>query len=215
MTFNPKSGYYEAYADFRKGDSFKISQMGWKNVLEFRHLEYREGMIPENDNVGGCNIRIGEDGCYLVQTDKKIIRCRRTGNITRVPWRIAGKLTHYPDNDWARGTAEQYMKIARSPLQKEYPAELYDCYATDTLTLEKGDELKLCIIGTDGKWTLSACARHLKAPSPQQTDFTGGDDICGANIKVTNSGKYTLLLHIAKGSHTIDDALSVTWVKNK
>jgi hypothetical protein len=106
------------------------------------------------------------------------------------------------------------MKIASSPLQREYPSKLYDCYATDTLTLEAGYELKLCVVGDNGEWTVSACARHLSPPSAAQSDFTAGDDICGANIKVINSGKYTLLLHIAKNAHSIQNALSVTWIKH-
>jgi len=210
MSYNEQTKNHEAFVSFKKGDSFKISKKHWQNTLEFKHLLHQGDVAePENDFVGGCNIRVTQDGIYHIFTNGKNISCSRTGPALHSMWQISGCFAACPHKAWVCDDADSFLKTAASPLPDAYPDALFDCY-TKTLDLNAGDQFKICVVDDSGQWVRSADARHIQNT---QYDFGFGDDICGPNILANNSGRYTFYLLVEKEPSDILAKLVLIWKK--
>lgn len=105
------------------------------------------------------------------------------------PWMIAGSLRAYPDNLWGKVWPQDDYYL--TPVEGEFNTFeiVVDLFA--------GDEFKIAVIAEGYVWddTASVDASML-AQQTEDAALTGGENAfdSGANIKVTQDGKYRLIL---------------------
>jgi len=208
-----EDGNYELSGTFNvmQGDVFKISELGWENVLGYWSLEESDQGIyfsPVWDGHDGDNLYCKESGLYKISVNNRnIIHIDYLGapkENEHSLWQIAGKLSNY-ENDWGTGSDAMhlYWLSDQEAYNPDYPMSLYDCYHTrKPVFLERGDELKLAII-SDGTWVKMAGAslldEHGNESQKGDDEFLGwGENAGGANIRVEKPGKYYFYLYVAR-----------------
>ena len=105
------------------------------------------------------------------------------------PWMLAGALRGYPENAWGKIWPQDDYLL--QPVEGEF-----NTFAIE-VNLYEGDAFKIAVIGEGYAWddTASIDASHL-ADKSESAVMVGGENAfdSGANIQVTEDGKYRLTL---------------------
>ena len=124
-----------------------------------------------------------------ITKDTSVFVAWQSSVVDERPWMLAGSLAGYPDNAWGKAWPQDDYLL--KPMESEFNTFYID------VNLYAGDAFKIAVIGEGYVWdnNNSIDAGHL-ANKTETAVLCSGENAfdSGANIQVTEDGKYRLIL---------------------
>lgn len=130
------------------------------------------------------------DATQAITEDTAVFVAWKSDVTDERPWMLAGSLAGYPDNAWGKVWPQDDYLL--KPLEGESNTFYID------VNLYTGDSFKIAVIGEGYVWddNSSIDASHLADKSDDAAMRSGENAFdSGANIEVTQDGKYRLILN--------------------
>lgn len=134
-------------------------------------------------------LKVAYDTTAPVKEDTAVFVAWKSSVVDTRPWMLAGSLAGYPDNAWGKIWPQDDYLL--QPMEGEFNTFYID------VNLYAGDAFKIAVIGEGYAWdnNNSIDAGHL-ANKTETAVMRSGENAfdSGANIQVTEDGKYRLIL---------------------